>query len=137
MHAFMAKDPARSTALAALKLSPLEPQRYYYDSLAATAHLTAGQNEKALALAQRSLRDNRTHTSTLRVMAVAQWCLGLHEDARKTVQRLLELEPDLTIARYLKRTPSAPYQIGKEIASALKAPAFPMKQQNLRRGATS
>jgi tetratricopeptide (TPR) repeat protein len=109
----------------ALRLSPLDPHRYYYDSLAATAQLTAGQYDSALALAQRSLRANRSHTSTLRVMAVAQWRLGLRQDARKTVQRLLELEPDLTVDRYLKRAPSAPYKIGKEIASALREAGVP------------
>jgi class 3 adenylate cyclase/tetratricopeptide (TPR) repeat protein len=103
----------------ALKLSPLDPHRYYYDSLAATAHLTAGQDDQALALAQRSLRANRSHTSTLRVQAVAQWRLGHRQEARQSVRRLLELEPDLTIARYLKRTPAAPYKIGKEIARVL------------------
>jgi len=109
----------------ALKLSPLDPHRYYYDSLAATAHLTAGQDESALALAQRSLRANRSHTSTLRVMAVAQWRLGRRDEARQTVRRLLELEPELTIDRYLKRTPGAPYSIGKEIASVLHEAGVP------------
>lgn len=109
----------------ALQLSPLDPHRYYYDSLAATANLTAGRYDQALALAGRSLRANRTHTSTLRVMAVSQWCLGQHDDARATVRRLLELEPDLTIARYLKRTPSAPYKIGKQIAGVLRAAGVP------------
>jgi TolB-like protein/Tfp pilus assembly protein PilF len=109
----------------ALRLSPLDPRRYYYASLAASAHLTAGQFQTALELAQRSLRENRSHTSTLRVMAVAQWRLGLREESRKTVQRLLELEPDLTIDRYLKRTPSAPYKIGKEIAGVLQEAGVP------------
>jgi class 3 adenylate cyclase/tetratricopeptide (TPR) repeat protein len=126
LHAFMDEGTSavQCTGLA-LKLSPLDPQRYYYDSLAASACLTAGQDENALALAQRSLRENSMHTSTLRVMAVAQWRLGLREEARRTVRTLLELEPHLTIARYLKRTPSAPYQIGKEIAGALKDAGVP------------
>jgi class 3 adenylate cyclase/tetratricopeptide (TPR) repeat protein len=126
LHAFMDEGASavECTGLA-LRLSPLDPHRYYYDSLAATAQLTAGQYDSALALAQRSLRANRSHTSTLRVMAVAQWRLGLRQDARKTVQRLLELEPDLTVDRYLKRAPSAPYKIGKEIASALREAGVP------------
>jgi TolB-like protein len=88
LHAFMDEgtNAVQCTALA-LKLSPLDPRRYYYDSLAASAHLTAGQYQNALALAQRSLRENRSHTSTLRVMAVAQWHLGRQQEARRTVQR--------------------------------------------------
>ena len=45
------------------------PHRYFYDSLAATA--AAGKYERSLELAQRSLKANRKHTSTLRVMTVA------------------------------------------------------------------
>jgi class 3 adenylate cyclase/TolB-like protein len=120
MHAFSDQG---STAVQCtemgLRLSPLDPHRYYYDSLAASARLTAGQYENARALAERSLRANRSHTSTLRVLAVAQWQLGLRDDARATVRRLLQLEPELTIKRYLKRTPAASYRIGKEIASVL------------------
>ena len=43
------------------------PHRYFYDSLAATAAVAAGRYRRALELAQRSLRANRKHTSTLRV----------------------------------------------------------------------
>jgi adenylate cyclase len=126
LHAFTDDGPnaVRCTGLA-LKLSPLDPHRYYYDSLAATANLTAGRYEDALALARRSLRANRSHTSTLRVMAVSQWRLGRPDEARATVQRLLELEPDLTIGRYLKRTPSAPFKIGQEIADVLRKAGVP------------
>jgi TolB-like protein len=126
LHAFMDEGAtAVECTELALRLSPLDPHRYYYDSLAATAHLTAGQYDIALALAQRSLRANRSHTSTLRVMAVAQWRLGRRHEARATVQRLLELEPELTVDRYLKRAPSASYNIGQEIASVLREAGVP------------
>src|SRR5262249_44193279 len=52
----------------AMALSPLDPWRYYYDSLRATAALAARDYERAIGLARRSLRSNRTHASTLRVM---------------------------------------------------------------------
>ena len=83
LHAFMDEgDKAVEYTEMALKLSPLDPQRYFYDSLAASAHLTAGHYDRALELAQRSLRANRSHTSTLRVMTVAQWQLGHRDEAR-------------------------------------------------------
>jgi tetratricopeptide (TPR) repeat protein len=109
----------------ALSLSPIDPHRYFYDSLAATACNAAHQYEYGLKLAQRSLRANRTHTSTLRTMAVAQWQLGLEEDARETVQELLRLEPTLTVSRFLQRSPAAPYQTGREWSHALRQAGLP------------
>jgi adenylate cyclase len=126
MHAFMGNGTlAVDCTQRALKLTPLDPHRYFYDSLAATACNAAHQYEDGLVLAQRSLRANRTHTSTLRSLAVAQWQLGLEEDARKTVQELRRLEPTLTVARYLERTPAAPYSTGKEWSNALRKAGLP------------
>jgi adenylate cyclase len=126
LHAFTdeGNQAVHDTELA-LKLSPLDPHSYYYDSLAATAHLTAGHYGRALELARRSLRANRSHTSTLRVMTVAQWQLGQRKEARRTAQELLRLEPDLTISRYLARTPSAPYKVGKQVAHVLHQAGIP------------
>lgn len=109
----------------ALKLSPLDPHRYFYDSLAATAALSAGQYKRAIDLAKRSLRANRTHTSTFRALAISQWQLGLHDDARKTVTELLKLEPSLTIARYRERHPSGGYETGRIWSNALEGAGVP------------
>jgi adenylate cyclase len=126
LHAFMGDgDEAVAATQRALRLSPLDPHRYFYESLAATAHLAARQYDRALQLAQSSLRANRTHTSTLRAQAIAQWRLGLHEDARRTTQELLRLEPNLTIDRWRQRSPAAAYRIGAEWAEALREAGVP------------
>jgi adenylate cyclase len=103
----------------ALRLSPLDPHRYFYDSLAATAALSAGRYDRAIELAQRSLRSNRMHTSTLRAMAIAQWLSGRHDDARQTVGELLKIEPTLTVHNYLSRHPAAEFDTGRAWANAL------------------
>ncbi len=55
MHAFKGEgQQAVHDTQYAIKLSPLDPHRYFYDSLAATAHLADRQYDQALALAQRS-----------------------------------------------------------------------------------
>ena len=97
----------------ALRLSPLDPLRYYYDSLAATAALAAEQYERAIKLGESSLRANRTHTSTLRAIAIAQWQLGRFDEARRTVNELLRLEPTLTISSWRERSPSSGFPTGK------------------------
>lgn len=109
----------------ALKLSPLDPHRYFYDSLAATAALSAGQYKRAIDLAKRSLRANRTHTSTFRALAISQWQLGLHDDARKTVGELMKLEPGLTVTRYREHHPSGGYESGRIWSNALQEAGVP------------
>lgn len=126
LHAFMGEGrTAVGDTSRALKLSPLDPHHYFFESLAATAQLAAHRFERALALAERSLIANRTHTSTLRAMAIAQWYLGRHTEARRTVRELLTLEPELTIRRYLERSPAAPFNTGKEWAAALEGAGVP------------
>jgi TolB-like protein/Tfp pilus assembly protein PilF len=126
LHAFMNEgQEAVDHTQRALKLSPLDPRRYFYDSLAASACIAARQFDHAFELAQRSLRANRKHTSTLRVMAVAQWQLGLHDQARKTAQQLLKLEPTLTVSHWLQGSPSAAYSVGQEFADVLRKVGVP------------
>jgi adenylate cyclase len=126
LHAFKGEGIQAVTCThRALRLSPLDPHRYFYDSLAATAHLSAHQFDRALKAAQRSLRANRTHTSTLRAMAVAQWHLGHHEAAREAARELLKLEPSFTVTGWIERSPSSAYGIGKEWAETFREIGLP------------
>jgi class 3 adenylate cyclase/TolB-like protein len=127
LHAFKDEgDLALEHAERSLKLSPLDPHRYFYDSLAATAALSAGRYERAIELARRSLRANRTHTSTFRALAISQWQLGLQDDARRTVSELLRLDPGLTVTQYRERHPSGGYETGKIWSSALLDAGVPL-----------
>lgn len=126
MHAFKGDGrEAVSYTKRAIELSPLDPLRYLYDSLAATACLADRRYAEAIEFARNSLRANRTHASTLRAKAIAEWQLGLEDDARATARELLHLEPNLTVTRYRKRTPAAPYPTGKEWCDSLKAAGIP------------
>lgn len=105
--------------LQSINLTPLDPHLYFYYSLTATAHLAAEDYEGALAFGQESLRANRSHTSTLRAIAVAQWNLGRNREARETAAHLMSMEPNLTVSGWLARSPAEPYQIGKDWANTL------------------
>ena len=127
LHAFKGEGKqAMSATKRALALSPLDPMRYFYDSLSATAALSARRYDQAVDRAMRSLRANRTHASTLRALAIAQWELGRHDEARKTVAELMKVEPNLTIRNYLERSPSSDYETGKVWSSALHGAGVPM-----------
>jgi adenylate cyclase len=126
LHAFRSEGQvAVEHTERALSLSPLDPHRYFYDSLSATACVAARHYDRALELAQRSLRANCMHTSTLRVLTAAHWHLGQHKEARKAAQQLLKLEPSLTVSGWLERSPAAPYPVGQETAEALRGAGVP------------
>jgi adenylate cyclase len=126
MHAFRGEGPvAVDNTQRALRLSPLDPQRYFIDSLAATACNADCQFESAIALCKRSLKANRRHTSTLRTLAIAQWELGRHDEARTTGAELLRLEPGLTLSGWLKRSPSADFDVGQRWKRVLQAVGVP------------
>lgn len=126
LHAFRG-DGARATrdTERALHLAPLDPHRYFFESLAASACIAAGDNARALALARQSLRSNRGHTSTLRVKAVAELRLGDGDAARATVRELLRQQPGLTVSGWLKTAASADYEVGRAFARSLAEAGVP------------
>ena len=126
LHAFKGEgESAVAAAERALRLSPLDPLRYFYDSLAASAAASAGLYERAIELARRSMRANRTHTSTYRALAIAQAMSGRLDDAHATAAALLKLEPGFTVSGWLQRAPGAVFPIGKTFAQALRAAGVP------------
>ncbi len=114
MHAFNDEGRlATECAEQALRLSPLDPLRYFYDSLAATAALSDGNFARALELAQRSLRANRLHTSTLRALAISQFQLGQYAESKQTVAEMMHLDPGFTVSAFMKNTPARGHRLSQ------------------------
>jgi len=111
----------------ALLLSPLDPLRYYYESLAASACVAAQRYERTIELAEHSLRLNRTHSSTYRALAIAQALSGKEDESRRTIRQLLVLEPTFTVTRFLQRMPGASTAPGyaNKLAEALRSAGLP------------
>ena len=121
LHAFRDEGAAAVADTGrALNLSPLDPLKYFYDSLAATAALAAQDYKLAHTLALRSLRANRTHTSTLRALIVAQAMLGDTVAARETVAQLHQLEPDFSVSSFLAKSASNMSELGQRCAQAFR-----------------
>lgn len=109
---------------AANALSPVDPLRYFFDMVSASALLTDGQHARAIEMAQRSLKANRCHSPTLRVLLTAQVEAGLIEDARTTLAWLLQEEPGLTLSSYLAK--GSPHSVTRQrCAAALRALGVP------------
>jgi len=94
-------------------------------TLAATAADSAGKYERATELALHSLRANRKHTSTWRALIVAQWQLGQFDEARRSANELLKLQPTMRVSGWLKGSPAADYANGRMVADVLRKAGVP------------
>lgn len=109
----------------AVALSPLDPARHYYLSLQASAALTAGAYDRAIDAARRSLRLNREHVSTHRVLAIALALQDRLDEARASVGEVLRLEPRLTVASFVARSPGARSGLAEKFGRALGRAGLP------------
>lgn len=106
-------------------LSPLDPMGYYYDLFAASAYSAAGQHERALALALRSLQQNALHLSTWVQVIIEQVNTGRIVDAQASAKRYLALRPNASVRRYLERHPARGLAIAENDARALLEAGLP------------
>jgi adenylate cyclase len=115
VNAFMGEGKAALDATRrAMELSPLDPQRYYFECLGATAELSAHQYEYAERLARSSLMLNRMHPSTWRALTISLVSQGRVDEARQALEKVRQLEPQLTVERYLARIPNAELETGRQ-----------------------
>jgi tetratricopeptide (TPR) repeat protein len=120
-------DAAVEATRRAIELSPLDPQRYYFESLGATAELSAHQYANAERLARASLSLNRMHPSTWRVLTIALVSQGRMDEARQTLANMRQLEPALTVGKYLARLPNGQLETGREWARCLAMAGLPQR----------
>ncbi|MGB7433497.1 MAG: hypothetical protein WA921_13615 [Ahrensia sp.] len=109
----------------ALKLSPSGPQAYFFENIAATACVSNGEYDRAIALIDSSLAKNRHHRSSLRVKVVAHEMQGDVKSAKTTMQRLRALDPELTVKKYLMSHPAGDLPTGIEWAGSLARAGLP------------
>ncbi|WP_299815779.1 hypothetical protein [uncultured Roseibium sp.] len=108
----------------ARQLSPIDPFKYFFDSLCATAYLSAEDYGQALKFADMSLERNQRHLSTLRAKITALHFLDRTEEAKEVAAELRRRQPDFSVENYMRAHPAADYQIGKNAALALTAVGF-------------
>lgn len=126
LHAFRDEgDSALQACERAQALSPLDPLRYFFDALSASAALTAGQYELAVVLARRSLQLNRSHLSTHRALTAALALAGRFDEARVSAAELLARDPGFTVSQFLARTPGRAFSVSHRIAQGFRDAGIP------------
>ncbi|MEZ5643951.1 MAG: adenylate/guanylate cyclase domain-containing protein [Burkholderiaceae bacterium] len=122
-HMWGRAEDSVSAAQNALALSPLDPQRYYFEMMLANSYLAIGDLERSIAFCKSSLSRNRYHLPTVRALLFGQYEAGQIDDARKTLDLLLQLQPDLTVSKYLASgSRSKTRQHGARVLAAMGLP---------------
>jgi len=125
-HAYRGEgSQARAASDKALRLSPLDPLKYYFDSLASTAVLADGDWARSVELGRRSIRANRTHASTWRTLAYALVMLDRVDEARDAVRELRSIEPTYTLRSFRERFPGREGPLAEPWAQALAEAGLP------------
>jgi DNA-binding winged helix-turn-helix (wHTH) protein/TolB-like protein/Flp pilus assembly protein TadD len=111
---------------AALATSPRDPARYLMDTIGGYLYLACGQLPEAIRLTKESLRQNRNHAHSWRQLTIAQQEAGAFQDAQQSLSQVLELQPDLTVSRYLVNVKSDD-AVRHRFAKALQAAGLPAR----------
>jgi TolB-like protein/class 3 adenylate cyclase len=106
-------DRAITHSEAAIRMSPHDPQDVIFYGGLAAAHYLAGRYDEAINNALRLLQHRPTFTGALRLRVAALAQAGRLDEARTALERLKELQPDLSIAWIEKNVPYTPGPMAK------------------------
>jgi DNA-binding SARP family transcriptional activator/TolB-like protein len=87
------------------KLSPLDPHAFFYDTFFIYIHLLKRDFESAVAVGRTVSEMNTSFSASHRLYLAALGHTGRTQEATIIRQRLLALEPDFTVERFLATTP--------------------------------
>jgi Flp pilus assembly protein TadD len=91
-------EAAIDLQMRAMRLSPRDPESFWMESAASLAHLCAGRYAEASRWAGRALSQRPNSLPSLAFSAASDVHLGHLDKARRTISRLLELEPTMRIS---------------------------------------
>lgn len=118
-------DDAVQAARRAIALSPMDPLRYYYESLMASCEFSAGRFDEAVRWCERSRRRNRQHLSTLRLLIAALCALDRGNEARTIASEILKARPGYTVANYESHSVAMLFPFGQQVARAMREAGIP------------
>ena len=105
----------------AIRMSPHDPQNaIFYVGLAA-AHYLAGRYTEAVGYGRKAVQQRTTFTGSHRIYCASLAQAGRLADARAALERLKELQPDISIAWIEKYVPYTPGPMAKFLEGMRKA----------------
>jgi TolB-like protein/class 3 adenylate cyclase/Tfp pilus assembly protein PilF len=89
----------------AMRLSPLDPNMFRWQTATALAHFCAGRYAEAALWAERALRDQPNHMGALRMAAASHASAGRATDAHGMMARLRQCQPGLRLSNLAEVMP--------------------------------
>ncbi len=87
------------------KLSPLDPHAFFFDAFFILIHLLKRDYESAVAVGRAVSEMNPSFSATYKPYLAALGHLGRSQEAAVVRRRLLAIEPDFTVARFIATSP--------------------------------
>ena len=110
---------------AAIRVSPGDPNAFFFHASLALAHLCCARYQEACDHATRSLGIYAGWDTTWRILASAQAHLGRMDEARLAVDRLLGLAPNATVSGLRERWPLRNRKVLENILEGLSRAGLP------------
>jgi len=107
------------------RLSPRDPRAWFMATAAALAHLVDADYEGAVLCAKRALAQNPRFAMALRLLAASLAKIGELDQAAETMQKMLEIEPQLTLSKLRARLTFMPQSIWTNLAEGLRLAGLP------------
>jgi adenylate cyclase len=121
-------ERALDAALNARRLGRNSPYRYLYDGACCVAAAVSGQFEQAIRFGECSMAMQPSFKAVLRYLAACYGHVGQVAEAESAMQRLILLEPDLSVERIYDRSYPVPSQnSARLIASGLSKVGLPQR----------
>ncbi|HVI91861.1 MAG TPA: BTAD domain-containing putative transcriptional regulator [Dongiaceae bacterium] len=87
----------------AMRLSPLDPLKFFTQTFTSLAHFVAGRYDLAWPIAEAACHDQAHFLGALRIAAASNVMAGRQAEAEHFIARALRLDPDLRIANLATR----------------------------------
>ena len=101
-------------------LSPLDPHAFFFDVVFGIVHLLRNDYEAAAIAGRAFTQLNPSFSGGYKPYLAALGFLGREQEAAGVLRRLLAIEPDFTIERFLSRTPMEKTADRKHYAEGLR-----------------
>ena len=120
-----APEQAIPSIEAAIRVSPGDPNAFFFHASLALAHLCCARYQEACDHATRSLGIYADWDTTWRVLASSLAHLGRIDEARAAVARLRELAPNVTVSGLRERWPLRNREVLENILEGLDRAGLP------------
>jgi TolB-like protein/Flp pilus assembly protein TadD len=105
----------------AIRMSPHDPQNAAFNMAIACAHYLAGRYNEAVSFGRKALQERHGWTGAHRIYIASLAQAGQIDEARAELQRLRELQPNISIAWIEQNVPYTPDQMPKFLEGMRKA----------------